>query len=524
MSKTNFELLKDLLEDNKDTEYGKKHNFAQINSIEDYKKNVPLTEYNDYKSYIDRMVKGEENILSAYKIKNFNCTSGTSGPQKLIPISAKSLEKYAMTVDKYVKHISIHKNEKEKTLFTRVFHIDINKELDRILLLTEGYYYFLYKSGIMDFNKYVDKEIMFDPDTMDFFYEKVWCAILEENIVSFEATYLYELLQLFNYFETNYKEIISDIRNRRINPEKKLSEKCKSFLLNMPFTEERLSFVEKECEKGFDDIAHRIWKNIRLISGVKDKTHTFQSHSLHRFTGDVDIDNEVFGMSEGLVGYPLEYNTFSYCLDLNSAFYEFIPYSEENEESNNSNETLTINEIKQGQKYELILTNFSGFYRYHTEDVLNIVSIDSRGILFEYCFRKNMGLNVGGEKTNLSQLVNAMSKLNESIPDILEYKLGGTLINNVGIYYLFLCVPSKQKIDIPAEEISKKFDTLLRKINFGYEHYRELNILQLPKTILLETNEYNELFSIDPKIKRHNKEKLFITEDALKKILKEKNY
>ena len=67
-------------------------------------------------------------------------------------------------------------------------------------------------------------------------------------------------------------------------------------------------------------------------------------------------------------------------------------------------------------------------------------------------------------------------------------------------------------------------DTGSRKINFGYEHYRELNILQLPKTILLETNEYNELFSIDPKIKRHNKEKLFITEDALKKILKEKNY
>lgn len=45
-------LLLELLEENKDTEYGKKFNFDRIRSIEEYQKCVPISEYDDYTTYM----------------------------------------------------------------------------------------------------------------------------------------------------------------------------------------------------------------------------------------------------------------------------------------------------------------------------------------------------------------------------------------------------------------------------------------------------------------------------------------
>ena len=65
-SSNNKELLKKLLNDNKETEYGKKYNFASIRNISDYQQQVPLTTYDDYETYIDRMTEhGERNLLTA---------------------------------------------------------------------------------------------------------------------------------------------------------------------------------------------------------------------------------------------------------------------------------------------------------------------------------------------------------------------------------------------------------------------------------------------------------------------------
>lgn len=67
--RTQEEFLKKLLNDNKDTEYGKKYNFAAIDSIESYRKNVLLSNYDTYAPYIERMSqKGERDLIASYEI------------------------------------------------------------------------------------------------------------------------------------------------------------------------------------------------------------------------------------------------------------------------------------------------------------------------------------------------------------------------------------------------------------------------------------------------------------------------
>ena len=86
------EVLQDLITSAQYTEFGRKYNFEKLFSISEYKKNVPISEYDDIKQYILRMMNGEENILWNTPVTWFAKSSGTtSDKSKFIPVSDESL-------------------------------------------------------------------------------------------------------------------------------------------------------------------------------------------------------------------------------------------------------------------------------------------------------------------------------------------------------------------------------------------------------------------------------------------------
>lgn len=80
-----------LIQDAKQTQFGKDHHFDQINTYEDFAKRVPIRDYEDLKPYVDRVVKGEENILWKGKPLYFAKTSGTTSGAKYIPLTKESM-------------------------------------------------------------------------------------------------------------------------------------------------------------------------------------------------------------------------------------------------------------------------------------------------------------------------------------------------------------------------------------------------------------------------------------------------
>lgn len=83
----------DLLAAGQYTDFGRRHNFSQIQSIAGYKKAVPVHRYEELKPYIERMMQGEENVLWNTPVSWFAKSSGTtSDKSKFIPISDESLK------------------------------------------------------------------------------------------------------------------------------------------------------------------------------------------------------------------------------------------------------------------------------------------------------------------------------------------------------------------------------------------------------------------------------------------------
>ena len=86
--------LNEILKSAEKTAFGKDHNLREGMSLESFQKNVPIRDYEGLKEYVDRAVKGEEDVLWPGKPMYFCKTSGTTSGAKYIPITEESLHNH----------------------------------------------------------------------------------------------------------------------------------------------------------------------------------------------------------------------------------------------------------------------------------------------------------------------------------------------------------------------------------------------------------------------------------------------
>ena len=97
-----------LLQKAKNTAFGQDHGFAQIDNYEDFAKQVPVRDYEGIRSYVDRVVAGEADILWPGKPRYFSKTSGTTSGVKYIPISKESMPTHIKTAQNALFHYIHH--------------------------------------------------------------------------------------------------------------------------------------------------------------------------------------------------------------------------------------------------------------------------------------------------------------------------------------------------------------------------------------------------------------------------------
>lgn len=91
-----------------------------------------------------------------------------------------------------------------------------------------------------------------------------------------------------------------------------------------------------------------------------------------------------------------------YVIIPSTVFYEFIPAD------GFRGDTVLLHELKLGEKYEIVVTNYAGLYRYKIGDVVKVVGFYNNCPEVEFLYRKNQVLNMAAEKTNEEQLTSAI--------------------------------------------------------------------------------------------------------------------
>ncbi|GMQ81956.1 MAG: GH3 auxin-responsive promoter family protein [Rhodothermia bacterium] len=93
--RTQRDLLQNLVYRARDTEWGRRLGFSEIACAHDvvtaYQSGIPLHDYEDYRSDIERVRGGEENVFWPDGFKHFAVSSGTVSEGTIIPISREML-------------------------------------------------------------------------------------------------------------------------------------------------------------------------------------------------------------------------------------------------------------------------------------------------------------------------------------------------------------------------------------------------------------------------------------------------
>ncbi|MDE6655525.1 MAG: GH3 auxin-responsive promoter family protein, partial [Anaeroplasmataceae bacterium] len=366
------------------TSYGKRYQFEDISSGSEYQNKVPISSSGDY-------TNGNESV---YPLKAVLHTTGTIGHPKIINITEEALERYQSYIYDLPKallgideFISVH---------TGVFDIT-----EQPSILSTIYYDYLRKSGALDFNQYVEKEdFLFSKDRFHIPYVKLRLALIEENLNAIESIYIYEIDVLLEYLYENWKLLLNDIKRKECSIELSISIRKKINLIACESS--RISYLENIFEryKGKPPL-DLIWPKMKYLSGIGQR-NAYYVQRIKNNTLSIPIYYFAYASSECMCGIATKLDIDEYVLLPQSAFYEFI-----DEKQNRYLPT----EVKIGEKYELLITTFTGLYRYQTNDLLCITGFEGESPRFKVLGRKNKILNIAGEKVDEWTIHEAMHSI-----------------------------------------------------------------------------------------------------------------
>ena len=327
------ELLKDLINKAKKTEFGRKHGFGSIKSYQDYKATVPVQSYENTFPYIERIMKGEQNVLWPTEITWFAKSSGTTNARsKFIPVSTEALEDCHFKGGKDL--ISIY----------------VNNYPDSRMFTGKG----LAIGGSHQINEY-------DPNASSYYGDV--SAVIMKNLPLWAQVIRTPSLDV----------ALMDKWEEKIEKMAKItSEQNVTNLAGVPTW--TVLLLQRIMElKGVDNILE-VWPNLEVFF-----------HGAVAFTPYRELFNqlipsekmrycETYNASEGFFGIQDQKNSDELLLMLDyGIFYEFIPFDQLD---NNDPETLSLDEVKVGENYAMLISTNSGLWRYNIGDTIKFTSTD----------------------------------------------------------------------------------------------------------------------------------------------------
>ena len=423
------ETLLDVISTNANTEYGRDFKFAGIKTYEDFKRLHPLTEWSHYNKYITKMVDlGQENVLTSLKPGAFYISSGTTGPPKFVPGLLKNendtkrsafllrtaefqqslMEAFCLTQhpigNPFVRSLVINTQGVEKLTPDGVrcgAGSSIMTE-DLVAAAIEGTRQWKYVTS-----PYV--HLLVDPENAN--YAGLVFTLQEENLDILTGSFIASILSWFQTLQHRWREIVHDIRQGSIAVEALSdSESTRQYLPsineslrpNPHRADELTAFFNAADKKGnsFEGISKSLWPNLKIISCLCGGSFTVYKGNLLYFVGnDVALFSPHMLGSEGSYGsnyWPGEREScYAFSTLLN--FLEFIPEELMNEADP---DTVEIDKLVCGRRYETVLTGYNGLCRYRVGDVIQVQGMLNNMPLFDIAYRRGSLLNIFNEFTS----------------------------------------------------------------------------------------------------------------------------
>ena len=442
-----------LIKTGKQTVFGKDHHFENIKKYEDFKKLVPVRDYEQLKLYIEKVKQGQPDILWKGKPVYFAKTSGTTSGVKYIPI----------TKDSIPNHINTARNALLCYMVVSGNYGFINGKL-----------IFLSGSPVLD-----QKNGIFTGRLSGIVNHHVPAYLRSNQLPSYDTNCIEE-------WETKLDKIVDETLGQKMT---------------------LISGIPPWMQMYFDRLTQKTGKKIKEIfpdfSVMVQGGVNFEPYKAKLFDSiGQQIDTiELFPASEGFFAFQDNYKEPGLLLNTDSGiFFEFIPAAEV---FNEAPTRLSLKDVKVGENYALIISNNAGLWAYNIGDTVKFISTNPYKLIVSG--RIKHFISAFGEHVIAEEVEYALLKAaNEEGVKIVEFTVAPYISQTKGkSYHEWFVEFENMPEDLVA--FAKKVDDNLRTKNVYYDDLIAGNILELLKITPVKKNGFIDYMKSIGKLGGQNK-------------------
>lgn len=476
---THREFLQKLIATHKNTELGQKLNLEAIKTVEEFRSQIPIHSYGDYQAYIQRMVEGEENLLTPEVPIYFNFTSGTTGKQKIIPVTKTSRKN--KEINKIIGFGFLLEAAKARNLTINPSKSLLTSSLQVFGHTQQGIPYGPVSTGDLLYSNFWQKRIFVHPfdalrikDVVARNYVCLLFALRNSDLSLIGANYPVIALTMAKYLEEYASELIADLQTGKIAPwlniEPQLRQKLTKKLPANPEIAGKLAVIYQTHGYLTPEL---VWPNLACIATARGVPSNFYLDKFPSYFGKTPVFGGIYAAAEAVFSIYPDFDQDGSILAINTNFFEFIPSDEWHKENP---QTLLPQEVKIGGEYRILVSNYTGLYRYDIGDVIKVVGFYHQTPMITFLHRASGVLTSTTEKTTDAHVIQAVQDLQSKFHVSLEnFCLTLSEVDIPPAYVLNIELSGNDNLPQP-EEFIQEFDLNLQKLNTCYEIERQSTI------------------------------------------------
>ena len=480
------QFLFSLLKTHRETQFGRDFGFEHIKTVEQFKQRIPIFTYSEYEAYVERIAQGEQNILTSDPVVYFNQSSGSTGKQKLIPVT-KRVRKVRSRVTQQSLGFMVDAAIKRGLPIGKMLLTTSIQIRDRT---SGGIPYGTSSVGDLRNIDFLYRQVFVHPydalkpaDSLARNYVCLLFALRNPQMRVIGANFPILALQLADYLERYALYLIQDLETGKIASWLKIEPEVRQTLENLwsaaPKRAAELSSILKREGTLTPKMA---WQNLSWIITARGGTSDFYFERFDQYFGDTPIFGGIYAASEATFGIYEDFNSDGTILAIDSGFFEFIPSDQWEKEQP---KTVLAHEVAVGKYYRIVVTNYSGLYRYDIGDVVEIVGFYEQAPIIIFRHRKGGLLSATSEKTNEFHATQVMQQLQKEFDLPLANYCITLSENEIPPHYLLnIELLPNHPLNNP-EKFLAQFDRKMQQANVSYEDKRRNNILPPPRLRIL---------------------------------------
>jgi hypothetical protein len=474
------------------TDFARDHHFAEIQTLADFRRHLPVAGYEYFEPYIARMRRGDfRALVGDDKVHMFALTSGTTAARKFIPVTPSYLAAYKRGWNLWG---------------LKVFRDHSAVKLRPILQLSSDWQEFYTEGGIpcgsvtgltATMQKRLIRWLYCVPactgkikDAAAKYYVALRLS-LPRKVGLIIAANPSTLVNMARTSDQDKESLIRDLHDGTLSQRVEVPAQVRAALAR------KVARKHPERARELEEIVRRTgtlyprdyWPEECLIGNWTGGSVGAYLRHFPRYFGNQPVRDIGLLASEGRMTIPMADGSPSGILDITTHFFEFIP---EGEAGKPNPIVLAAHELEEGRTYFILPTTCFGLYRYHIHDLVRVTGFHNETPLVEFLSKGAHFANITGEKLSEYHVAGAMTDvLREMDLSLTAYSLAPCWDDEMPYYGLFV-----ERGDLAdgqqGRRLAAKLEQRLAKVNMEYAAKRESLRLGALRLEMLATGTWHQ--------------------------------